>query len=100
MKRGDLWRRRTVTSLALASALGLGGFGAARASRLWTDNPAPTFTFADPNEGPSRSGFAPVVKKILPAVVNISSSKLVKTPAAFPEPSQMDPFFRQFFGDD
>jgi len=40
--------------------------------------------------------FAPVVKRAMPAVVNISSSKVVKD-----QPSQGlfdDPFFRQFFG--
>src|SRR5208337_1420287 len=40
--------------------------------------------------------FAPVVKRAMPAVVNISSSKVVKE-----QPSQGlfdDPFFRQFFG--
>jgi serine protease Do len=41
--------------------------------------------------------FAPVVKRAMPAVVNISSSKMVKpqqqTPGMFD-----DPFFRQFFG--
>jgi serine protease Do len=100
MKIQDLWRRRPATSLALTLVLGLGGFGAARATRLWTSNPAPTFRFADPNEASSRNSFAPTVKRVLPAVVNISSLKVVKTPAAFGEPGQMDPFFRQFFGDD
>jgi len=100
MKIQDLWKRRAATALVLALAVGLGGLGAARATRLWTNNPAPTLRFADPNEAPSRNSFAPVVKKVLPAVVNISSSKLVKTPAAFSERGQMDPFFRQFFGDD
>ena len=42
--------------------------------------------------------FAPVVKKVMPAVVNISSTKVIKnrqsqTPGMFD-----DPFFRQFFG--
>ncbi len=42
------------------------------------------------------STFAPVVKRAMPAVVNISSSKVVRTqqmPGMFD-----DPFFRQFFG--
>jgi S1-C subfamily serine protease len=53
---------------------------------------------ADANEGPSRTGFAPVVKKVLPDVVNISSSKVVKTRTAFE--GQIPEEFRQFFGDD
>jgi serine protease Do len=40
---------------------------------------------------------------VLPEVVNISSSKVVKTPTGFsgqmPQMMPMDPFFRQFFGD-
>ena len=46
-------------------------------------------------QGPLVS-FAPIVKRTMPAVVNISSSKVVRsqqTPGMFD-----DPFFRQFFG--
>jgi len=46
------------------------------------------------------SGFAPVAKIVLPAVVNIASSKIVR--ASDPDsasPFFSDPFFRQFFGD-
>jgi len=53
---------------------------------------------ADSEEGPSRSSFAPVLKKVLPSVVNISSSKVVK--AAPQMDARLDPFFRQFFGND
>jgi serine protease Do len=48
------------------------------------------------NESVPLTTFAPVVKRAMPAVVNISSSKLVKE-----QPQQGffdDPFFRQFFG--
>jgi serine protease Do len=41
--------------------------------------------------------FAPVVKRAMPAVVNISSSKMVKEQGA-PNGMFDDPFFRQFFG--
>ena len=45
-------------------------------------------------------GFVPVAKKVLPAVVNISSSKIVRSPDQGPSsPFFADPFFRQFFGD-
>ena len=63
----------------------------------------PSLKLADPSEGPSRNSFAPIVKKVLPEVVNISCSKVVKTSAdsmgQMPEGMPMDPFFRQFFGD-
>jgi serine protease Do len=84
--------------LGVALALGLGGLGLAAANRVWNDNPPATLKLADANEGPSRTGFAPVVKKVLPAVVNISSSKVVKTPTAFH--GQIPDELRQFFGDD
>jgi serine protease Do len=87
--------------LGAALALGVGGFGAVRgAINHGESRPPATFKFADSNEGPSRTGFAPMVKKVLPAVVKVSSSKVVKTPAGFFGGGQMDPLFRQFFGDD
>jgi serine protease Do len=58
--------------------------------------------FADtsrPAETGTITTFAPVVKRAMPAVVNISSSKVVKDQGA--EGGQglfNDPFFRQFFG--
>src|SRR5262245_35088674 len=44
-----------------------------------------------------RLSFAPIVKKVAPAVVNIYARRVVKTQAA--SPIFDDPFFRQFFGD-
>src|SRR5579864_3669056 len=42
------------------------------------------------------TSFAPVVKRAMPAVVNISSSKMVRQQQG---PNMFeDPFFRQFFG--
>ena len=54
---------------------------------------------ANPDQAPSRTGFAPVVKKALPSVVNVSSSKVSKMPTGFFEQMPDDPLFRQFFGD-
>jgi serine protease Do len=45
------------------------------------------------------TSFAPVVDKDLPAVVNISSSKVVRN-SGDDTSFMMDPFLRQFFGDD
>ena len=42
-----------------------------------------------------QDGFAPVAARDLPAVVNISSSKIVRSPMM---PFFDDPFFQQFFG--
>jgi S1-C subfamily serine protease len=42
-----------------------------------------------------QNGFAPVVLRARPVVINISSSKLVRSQVS---PLFQDPFFRQFFG--
>lgn len=99
MIKQDFWLRRKGAALAVALLVALGGFGIARASRLGSANPPANIKLADTNEGPSRAGFAPVVKRVLPAVVNISSSKVVKTPAGFGQMPD-DPLFRQFFGNE
>src|SRR6201988_1345376 len=46
-----------------------------------------------------KNGYAPVIDPALPAVVNISSTKMVKQQNNFPGPFFDDPFFRRFFGD-
>ena len=72
------------------------GGGSASPSR--SANAPAALKLADSNEGPSKSSFAPVVKAVLPTVVNISSSKVVRTPNQLSGP-MMDPFFQHFFGD-
>lgn len=84
--------------VAMAMALGIGGLGLAAAEHALSNNPPASLKLADPNEGPSRTGFAPIVKKVLPTVVNISSTKVVKAPTEFEGQMPDDDFFRQFFG--
>lgn len=92
-------RRGTGAALALALAVGATGYAVARAKEGATGTHVhASLKMADPSEGPSRTGFAPVVKEVLPNVVNISSSKVVRTPNQMPEGMQSDPFFQQFFG--
>src|SRR5262249_13321968 len=45
-------------------------------------------------------GFWPVVKAAAPAVVNISSSKVVRTPEGGAEGTMDEQFLRRFFGED
>jgi serine protease Do len=71
----------------------------ASASAPASANPHASLKLADANEAPSKSSFAPVVKAVLPTVVNISSSKVVRTPNQLSGPMFLDPFFRQFFGE-
>ena len=93
------WRRPQAIMLAAALVLGLVGLGFASASHL-ANQRALELKLAASDEAPSRAGFAPVVKKALPSVVNISSSKVSKIPAEFSEQMPDDPLFRQFFGRD
>jgi serine protease Do len=83
-----------------ALAVAVGGVGFASASYLGETHPALAFKMASPDEGSSHTGFAPVVKKVLPAVVNISSSKMTKVSNDFSGQLPDDPFFRQFFGNE
>jgi serine protease Do len=96
MRTQNFWRRpqAVLASLVLASALGV--VGVASAQHLEHLNGL-ALKLADANEAPDHSGFAPVVKKVLPAVVNISSSKISKVPTQFEEGPD-DQLFRQFFG--
>jgi serine protease Do len=100
MNTQSAWKHPKAVALAMALALGIGGLGLAAAEHAFSSNPPASLKLADPNEGPSRTGFAPVVKKVLPTVVNISSTKMVKTSAQFEGGGQMpdDDILRQFFG--
>ncbi|HEY6388372.1 MAG TPA: DegQ family serine endoprotease [Candidatus Acidoferrum sp.] len=88
--------------LGLGFALGAAGLGLGRATEksLSSKNPPATLRLADASEGPSKSSYAPLVKEVLPSVVNISSSKVVHNRRESGEELPMDPFFRQFFGQD
>jgi serine protease Do len=71
----------------------------ALAVTISTPNRIPVF--ADTSRGNEISNittFAPVVKRAMPAVVNISSSKVVKEQQGGGQGFFDDPFFRQFFG--
>jgi serine protease Do len=78
-------------------ALGLGGLAVAGVDHLV--NPPATFKFASADEPASRISFAPVVKKVLPSVVTITSSRMVKASAEGGDDG-IPPMFRQFFGGD
>src|SRR6266567_2728193 len=99
MKSWKFWGQSKTTALAMILLIGAAGFGVARASQtLFSSNSHPSMKLADPNEAPSKTGFAPIVKSVLPDVVNISTSKVVRAQAELPEEMFNEPFFRQFFG--
>ena len=87
--------RRWPLTAGLAAALVGVGFYAVAATVTRAENPAATLKSSQYSESGVRHGYSAVVKQVLPAVVNISSERVVKS-AANPLP---DEFFRQFFGD-
>jgi S1-C subfamily serine protease len=99
--------RRSVAVIVVACLLTVGGVtGAALSSwakhnRVIAAPPAFIVGAGKSAEAgpPNAMGFAPALKPALAAVVNISSSRIVKTPQAPFSPFFEDPFFRQFFGD-
>src|SRR5580698_9784067 len=94
-------RKWLAGALGLTLAFGVGGYAVARAKdAVSTKHVRASLKLADPSERPSKTGFAPIVKEVLPNVVNISSSKVVKArnQMQMPEGMEQDPFFQQFFG--
>lgn len=101
MNRQVISVSRSAAILSMIVALAFGGLvGSLTGAKAGT--PIPMWVSADhpPVSGPMslESGFAPVVKRVVPAVVNISSARVVRTSEGA-NPLFMDPFFRQFFGD-
>ena len=89
--------RRSVAVLILIVVL-VGGLVAASAPKWSGTGRVPVYvdTSVRTEAQLPQAGFAPVVKKVLPAVVNISSSKVVREQTGM-SPFD-DPFFQQFFG--
>ena len=94
---GTLWHRRVlVASLALALVLGAAGLWTAARTGLALAVAEPPITALAPAPGKPaaldqlsfNSGFAPVVKRVIPAVVNIASSRIVH-----PSEEEFSPFF-------
>ncbi len=105
MNNFNLGRHPQKAVLAVTLALGLTGLGLASVDHIRSANSPVAVKLADPAEAPSHSGFAPVVERVAPAVVNISSTKVVKTPTSFRngggDDESDDPgdnMLRQFFG--
>ena len=95
MNRTKSWIPSRPAVIGLFFFVGAVGLGLAH-ERMSVNNPPASLKLADANEGPSRNSYAPVLKAVLPTVVNISSSRVVRARSESPE--EMMPFFRQFFG--
>lgn len=96
MKKTFHTKRGVMAAISLAAVFAVTSFIGLRAATIGhtPENPPATVKVA-PRTQPS-AGYANVVKQVLPAVVNISSSRVVKTGG---NAMGVDPFFRQFFGD-
>jgi serine protease Do len=100
MSKDSFGRRHAATAVAVTFALVLGALGIAHAQRDSQANPPATFKFTDPKVAPTRSGFAPVIKAVVPTVVSIKSSKVVKTGMRRGQgQGQIPDQLRDFFGD-
>ncbi len=103
MSRVTFGRGRVAAAVVVALGLVLGGLGIAHAQKGSQTNPPATFKFTDAKVAPSRTGFAPVVKAVVPTVVSIRSSKVVKTGGRRgqrgQDQGQIPDQLRQFFGD-
>jgi serine protease Do len=100
------WLPPVIAAIALIAGVLLGSYLTAARERVppgpGAAVPSPV-TRAEPQGGNEVSfphGFAPVVRRAAPTVVNIASSKIVRSVEEHPAgPFSNDPFFRQFFGD-
>jgi serine protease Do len=97
-----------IVTVSLATIMAAGIYGA-ETGRLPFEHTTPTIKVATRSEAADGRGYSAVVKRVVPAVVNISTSKVVKQQTGFDEdsdqgngnmPQGLEPFFRQFFGND
>src|SRR5258708_11348561 len=82
MSGSNLLRKSQAVALGLALAAGAGGYAIARVtpSVSAAGHVRASLKVADPNQGPIKIGFAPVVEQVLAHQGNISSSQAVRTP--------------------
>ncbi|HKD08686.1 MAG TPA: DegQ family serine endoprotease [Bryobacteraceae bacterium] len=97
--------KKWLASISLGAILAATAIYGATTGRMPFTGPTPTIKVAQRSEAASGRGYSAVVKRVVPAVVNISTSKVIKQQTGFDGGSEdmprgMDPFFRQFFGND
>jgi len=95
--RRPLQGRPWLATVAITTALAVTGFMGLRAAEAVHEgaNPPANVKITQRSEAASAHGYSAVVKQVVPAVVNISSTKMVKTGGN----GVPDDLFRQFFGD-
>jgi serine protease Do len=99
MAQGRLQVPRWAAAIAIAAAVAAGAMAGSLVAAKAGTRTIPVFMAAQTSHAAERvsfaEGFEPVVSRALPAVVSVSSSKVVRAPES---PFFSDPFFRQFFG--
>jgi serine protease Do len=103
MRFRDYWGSRPKSALFALGALTLGcaiGVAAVAAAHHTGPWPAATIKEATHSGTEDTRGYSRVVKEVVPAVVNISTSRVTKQQTGMQGQPQLDPFFRQFFGDE
>src|SRR2546426_1091066 len=96
--------RRPIAAMTLLLALGIGGVAGLwitghRSSRGVNILLSTASAAAVSDQISFTSGFTPVVDRVLPSVVNISSARIVRFADSGPtSPFFFDPFFHEFFG--
>jgi serine protease Do len=94
--------RRWLAAVSVATVLAFTSFiamTAATTGHLPFSGPHPTVKVVSRSEAAAGRGYSSVVKRVIPAVVNIASSRVTKN-EAMNGSQNLDPFFRQFFGED
>ena len=94
--------RRSTAALSLVLALLAGGLAVAWGGHWFGLGggtvPVYVSSVSAQDAGTLQTGFAPIVKRAMPAVVNIASSRVTKT-RGNENPFFSDPMFREFFGE-
>ena len=101
MKLSSLRIRRIITVFILGGIflIGMGSGIIFRRDSTPAETPVLMFPQASA-QGRYSQDLPDVVEKVVPAIVNISSKKVVKIGGDISSPFFSDPFFRHFFGDD
>ncbi|GAB4514702.1 MAG: DegQ family serine endoprotease [Sulfuricaulis sp.] len=89
-----------IAGVFLLSGIIVGIIFSSRLDWLPSVSSAPTETAAAPVAGATPPNFVPIVKAVMPAVVNIATTRMVKQGSQMSGPFMDDPFFRQFFGEE
>ena len=89
-----------MAGIFLLSGIIVGIIFSSRLDWLPSATSAPMENAVAPISGTTPPNFVPVVKAVMPAVVNIATTRMVKQGGQMPGPTMDDPLFRQFFGEE